>query len=240
MKTAPASDPITRGAASDRDLSAWEPASVELHEVVRSLGRGAGKRLVLDGLSDAIAAGRMTAVIGRSGAGKTTLLRIVAGLDVPDSGEVVLDGVPLHDRSAEDLAWLRRQRIGYLPQEPLPVPFLSAVENVTLVLALRGWQADAARRRATIVLARVGLGDRSGQRVARLSAGERQRVALARALASARGLLIVDEPTSRLDRVNAAMVAELLVAAAASDRQTVICATHDADVIRCADEVIAL
>jgi putative ABC transport system ATP-binding protein len=120
------------------------------------------------------------------------------------------------------------------------VGFLSAEENVVLALRLRGWSTAAAVRRATIVLAWVGLSDRARQRVARLSAGEAQRVALARALASARGLLIVDEPTSRLDEAGATAIAELLASASASDRQTVVCATHDPLLITHADEVIAL
>jgi putative ABC transport system ATP-binding protein len=195
---------------------------------------------VIKCLSCTVAPGSLTAVTGRSGAGKTTLLRILAGLDVLEHGELLLDGEPLAASSAERRAQLRRRRIGYLPQDPLPVPFLSATENVVLSLALRGWSANAAGERATVVLARLGLEERSRQRVWRLSAGERQRIALARALASARGLLIVDEPTSRLDRANATRVALLLAGAAAGDGQTVICATHDPDVIRTADEIIEL
>jgi ABC-type lipoprotein export system ATPase subunit len=111
---------------------------------------------------------------------------------------------------------------------------------VVLALQLRGWPARAARERAAAVLSRVGLADRARQRVARLSAGETQRVALARALAAARGLLIVDEPTSRLDRANAVAVADLLAEAADLDRQTVICATHDPEVIARAGAVMGL
>ncbi len=218
----------------------WDPASVELHGVTRSRGRGAARRQVLDELSMTVAQGRMTVVTGRSGTGKTTLLRLLGGLDVPDSGEVVIDGRRLEQCDAEERAALRRERIGYLPQQPSPVGFLSAHENVVLSLRLRGWDIDEAAERAAIVLAHVGLADRARQRVERLSAGEGQRVALARALASARGLVIVDEPTSRLDEGNAGAVAEMLAAAAAQDGQTVICATHDPEVIRHADEVVAL
>ena len=152
----------------------------------------------------------------------------------------MIDGRRLEQCDAEERAALRRERIGYLPQQPSPVGFLSAHENVVLSLRLRGWDIDEAAERAAIVLAHVGLADRARQRVERLSAGEGQRVALARALASARGLVIVDEPTSRLDEVNAGAVAEMLAAAAAEDGQTVICATHDPEVIRHADEVVAL
>ncbi len=107
-------------------------------------------------------------------------------------------------------------------------------------LRVRGWDRGEATARTAVVLALVGLADRARQRVARLSAGEAQRVALARALASARGLLIVDEPTSRLDEANATNVADLLAATAASDGQTVICATHDEQVIERADAVVTL
>ena len=159
---------------------------------------------------------------------------------MPDSGELLIDGRPLAPLGPEQLAALRRQRIGYLPQEPSPVGFLSAEENVVLALALRDWLPAQAAERATVVLARLGLSERTRQRVARLSAGEAQRVALARALACARGLLIVDEPTSRLDREHAVRVAELLSRAAYEDQQTVVCATHDPEVIRYADELVAL
>jgi putative ABC transport system ATP-binding protein len=182
----------------------------------------------------------MTAITGRSGAGKTTLLKLVAGLDRPSSGQIMLDGQPLDDCDGEQLASLRRQRIGYLSQEPAPIEFLSAEENVVLTLRMRGWDADAAARRAAETLAKVGLADRARQRVHRLSAGEAQRLALARALAGARGLLIADEPTSRQDEANARAVAALLGAAAHEEGQTVICATHDPAVIRHADKAVAL
>jgi ABC-type lipoprotein export system ATPase subunit len=218
----------------------WERSSVELRSLHRSRGRGARRRNVIGDLTREFPAGRMTAVTGRSGSGKTTLLRLIAGIDAPDSGELLLDRHALQALDAEQRASIRRARVGYLPQEPSPVAFLSAEENVVLALRLRGWGANAAARRATVVLAWVGLSDRARQRVARLSAGEAQRVALARALASARGLLVVDEPTSRLDQAGAATIAELLAAAAVYDHQTVICATHDPQVIRHADEVLAL
>jgi putative ABC transport system ATP-binding protein len=182
----------------------------------------------------------MTAITGRSGTGKTTLLKLVAGLDRPSSGQVMLDGHPLGDRDGEQLASLRRERIGYLSQEPAPIGFLSAEENAVLALRIRGWDAPAAARRVAEALTRAGLAERARQRVHRLSAGEAQRLALARALASARGLLIVDEPTSRQDENNARAVAALLAAAAHEEGQTVICATHDPAVIGQADKVVAL
>ena len=218
----------------------WVPVQVGLCSVARTYGHGLTSRDVLGGFTHDFAPGRMTAITGRSGAGKTTLLKLVAGLDRPSSGQVMLDGHSLGDRNGEQLASLRRERIGYLPQEPVPIGFLSAEENTVLVLRIRGWDADAAAERTARALTRAGLADRARQRVHRLSAGEAQRLALARALASARGLLIVDEPTSRQDENNARAVAALLAAAAHEEGQTVICATHDPAVIRQADKVVVL
>jgi ABC-type lipoprotein export system ATPase subunit len=218
----------------------WVPAQVGLCSVARTYGYGLTSRDVLGGLTHDFVPGQMTAITGRSGAGKTTLLKLVAGLDRPSSGQVMLDGHSLGDCNGEQLASLRRERIGYLPQEPVPIGFLSAEENTVLVLRIRGWDADAAAERAARTLTRAGLADRARQRVRRLSAGEAQRLALARALASARGLLIVDEPTSRQDENNARAVAALLAAAAHDEGQTVICATHDPAVIRQADKVVVL
>ncbi len=218
----------------------WAPAEVELIAVSRRFRQGPGETTVIDDLTHGFAPGALTAVTGRSGTGKTTLLRILAGLDVPDHGEVRVDGHPLTSGDAEALAALRRRRIGYMAQEGTPIAFLSALENVLLALRVRGWSAEAAASRAHAVLAALGLGPRAEQRVARLSSGETQRVALARAVACARGLLIVDEPSSRLDETGAREVAERLVRAAADDGQTVICATHDPELIRRADQVLSL
>jgi len=226
-------------AVSDPEDRRPSPAArVELRAVGRGYGHGRMRRDVVRELTWSFPPGRLTAVTGRSGSGKTTLLRMIAGLDRPDAGVLLIDGQPL-DGDRERLASLRRERVGYLPQEPWPVSFLSAAENVALALRVRGWSQDAAADRAATALARVGLADRARQRVGRLSAGEIQRVALARALASARGLLLIDEPTSRLDSEAAAEVAALL-ARAAETGQTVVCATHDPQVVKAADEVLAL
>jgi ABC-type lipoprotein export system ATPase subunit len=236
----PSPAPPAAPEAPPRPPESWTPAKVELWDVARSFGRGLTRRHVLGRLTHEFAPGRMTAVTGRSGAGKTTLLKLVAGLERATSGQVMLDGHRLGDLDAEQLASLRRQRIGYLSQEPAPIDFLSAEENTALILRIRGWDADTAAERAATALTRAGLADRARQRAGRLSAGEAQRLALARALASARGLLIVDEPTSRQDEANARAVAALLAAAAHQDGQTVICSTHDPAVIGQADHVVAL
>jgi ABC-type lipoprotein export system ATPase subunit len=234
-------DAVTAPAGvSHRRPSAWSPAAVQLRDVIRTRGHGRAQRTVLHRLTLCLPAGRVTAVAGASGSGKTTLLRLVAGLDRPDSGTILLDAHDLSTADAESRAALRRRRIGYLAQEPTPVGFLSAEENIVLTLRARGWPEDDARAQAATALARVGLADRARQRASRLSAGEAQRLALARAVASARGLLIVDEPTSRLDEANATLTAELLRAAAREDGQTVLCATHDERLLALADIVLDL
>ncbi len=216
------------------------PARVRLEAVKRTLGRGSARRTVIDGLTLEFAPGVLTLVVGPSGAGKTTLLELVALLEVPTSGELRLDGHALGALDPEQRAALRRARVGYLAQEPVPVGFLSAEENVSLALRIRGRPAAEASAAARVALAAVGLDELRRQRVARLSAGEAQRAALARALACAHGLLVVDEPTSRLDAGNAAAVARLLRQAADRHGHTVVCATHDPALIHHADRIVQL
>jgi putative ABC transport system ATP-binding protein len=211
-----------------------------LTAVTRGYGDGPRERLIISGFSHCFAAGTFTVVTGRSGSGKTTLLRLVAGLTRPQQGHIAIDGLALATLDAEQLAAVRRQRIGYISQDPMPAAFLSALETIVVALSLRGWSEDLAAQRARRVLELVGLSEPAEQRSSRLSAGEIQRLALARGLAGARGLLLVDEPTSHLDEANARRVAALLARAASRDEQTVICATHDPAVIAEATDVVAL
>jgi ABC-type lipoprotein export system ATPase subunit len=222
-----------------RSETPWEPARVALRSLTRSYGRGPQQRTVLRDMSHDFLRRGLTVVAGRSGSGKTTLLRLIAGLDLPDAGEVLIDSQPLTGLDREQLAGLRRRRIGYMPQEPATVDFLSALENVVLTMRVRGAEPGRAARMATGLLSALGLAERQDQRVHRLSAGEVQRVALARAMAAARGLLLLDEPTSRLDETNAELVASLIRRVAAHG-QTVICATHDPALTEQADQVLVV
>jgi ABC-type lipoprotein export system ATPase subunit len=216
------------------------PPAAELRAVRKAYGSGRSARVVLDGLDATFAAGRLTAVTGRSGSGKSTLLRLLAGLEAPDGGDVLVAGEPLAGRDRAALAALRRARIGVVGQELGLVPFLGALENVVLALELRGVPRAEAGHRASAWLERLGLSQRLDQRVIRLSAGERQRVALARALASEPAIVLVDEPTSRLDEANAALVAGLLAEIAHDQAAAIVCATHEPRLRAAADAELAL
>ncbi len=195
--------------------------------LAKTHGRGSSATEVFRDLSVEFSAGELSAVTGPSGSGKSTLLHLLAGLDLPSEGEVVVAGTPLAGLDATGRAHLRRSHIGLVTQGTDLVPFLSAQESVELALALRGVARNEAAIRATATLAAVGLGPLAGQRVARLSMGERQRVALARALAAQPALLLADEPTARLDEANARAVGILFAELAAKTATAIVCATHD-------------
>jgi putative ABC transport system ATP-binding protein len=179
-------------------------------------------------------------VTGPSGSGKSTLLNLLAGLELPSEGEVMVLGevVSSLDRSAR--AALRRSRLGVVAQDTSLVPFLSARENVELALATRGLPKDRAASAADEALDSVGLAELGGQRVARLSMGERQRVAIARAVAARPKLLLADEPTARLDAANALAIGTRLSRLVEEVGTTIVCATHDPLVIDQADEELEL
>jgi ABC-type lipoprotein export system ATPase subunit len=199
-----------------------------------------GRRSIFDGLHAGFHRGVMSAVIGRSGSGKSTLLAMLAGLERPDAGEVRVLGRPLSDLDRGGLAGLRRSAVAYVGQEPGLVGFLSAAENVALTLTLRGVDERSADERARVALAQIGLGARLDQHASRLSAGERQRVAIARALAAGADVVLMDEPTSRLDQANAESVAALLAEAAGARNAAVVCATHDPLLVEAAGRRLVL
>ncbi|HSS81474.1 MAG TPA: ATP-binding cassette domain-containing protein [Gaiellaceae bacterium] len=215
-------------------VPAGAPVAV-LRGVVKTHGHGAAAARVFAGLDAEFPGARLTAVTGPSGSGKTTLLHLLAGLDLPDAGEVLVGDTAVNalDRTAR--AELRRHEVALVPQQSGLVPFLSARENVELGQEIRGLDGDPHE-----VLASVGLAERAGQRVSRLSAGEQVRVAVARALAARPALLLVDEPTARLDQANALRLAALLTTLARETGAAVVCATHDPVVLEQADAELAL
>jgi ABC-type lipoprotein export system ATPase subunit len=202
------------------------------------LARRYGETTVFENLALELHGGRLHALTGPSGSGKTTLLHLLAGLEIPDAGSVTVDGVELTALDRAERAALRREKIAYVGQQAGLVPHLSALENVELVLALRG--LEGGRIAALSALEAVGLAERATQRVARLSQGERARVAIARAIVVKPVLLLADEPTSRLDGANAISVAILLGRLARDTGAAVACATHDPLVIEQAESQIRL
>jgi putative ABC transport system ATP-binding protein len=192
-----------------------------------------GLLTIVDDVSLTIAAGESVAVSGPSGAGKSTLLALLAGLDVPSRGRVLLDGQDLTQLDEDGRARLRAQRVGFVFQSFHLIPALTALENVMLPLELAG-RADA-RRSAAATLVGVGLGERTGHYPRQLSGGEQQRVAIARAFVTRPAVLFADEPTGNLDTVTGARVGQLLFELNANAHTTLVLVTHDRELAaRCA------
>jgi putative ABC transport system ATP-binding protein len=233
-------DGRTVAAARPRRLPADGATVAELRRVRKLFGSGRYTAEVFAGFSARLSESRFTVVTGPSGSGKSTLLNLLAGLELPSDGEVVVLGevVSSLDRSAR--AALRRTRLGVIAQDAGLVPFLSARENVELTLAARGLPRAGAAAAADEALVAVGLAELAGQRVERLSMGERQRVAIARAVAARPEVILADEPTARLDAANALEIGALLARLVEERGATIVCATHDPLVIEQADEELAL
>jgi putative ABC transport system ATP-binding protein len=192
-----------------------------------------GPLTIVEGVSFDIAAGESVAITGPSGAGKSTLLALLAGLDLPTTGTVWLDGVDLTTLDEDGRARLRAQRVGFVFQSFHLIPALTALENVMLPLELAG--SSDARAAAKETLARVGLQARTGHYPRQLSGGEQQRVAIARAFVTRPAVLFADEPTGNLDTVTGARVGELLFELNANAHTTLVLVTHDAPLgARCA------
>jgi peptide/nickel transport system ATP-binding protein/energy-coupling factor transport system ATP-binding protein len=235
---APLPAPAVARVAPPRPSQGSHVDVVALTDVSRSFGEGADLRPVLCSVSARISAGTLTALVGRSGTGKSTLLHLIAGLIHPDSGAITVVGTRIDQLDQADAAAVRRSHIAMVTQDVGLVPFLSPTENVTMAMAIRNAPVDS--ELAMDTLRSVNLDGRATHLVENLSAGERQRAALARALASKPAVLLVDEPTSRLDRPNARAIADLLVEICHAHGTAVICATHDQEIVNRADAVIDL
>jgi putative ABC transport system ATP-binding protein len=192
-----------------------------------------GSLTIVDDVSLEIVSGESVAVTGASGAGKSTLLALLAGLDLPSSGRVFLEGQDLTRLDEDGRARLRAQRVGFVFQSFHLIPALTALENVMLPLELGG-HADA-RRTAAATLAAIGLGGRTGHYPRQLSGGEQQRVAIARAFVTRPAVLFADEPTGNLDTATGARIGELLFELNADAHTTLVLVTHDRELAgRCA------
>ena len=214
------------------------PSSLECRRVTRRLQSGNVALTVLDGIDLQIAQGEVVAIVGPSGSGKSTLLGLLAGLDRPSEGSVLVAGRELAKLDEDALALMRRDQLGFVFQSFQLLPNLTARENVLLPLELHRVANAAAR--ADDMLARVGLQERGHHYPAQLSGGEQQRVALARAFAPEPRILLADEPTGNLDPNTGRKVLELLLSLRESVGSTLVIVTHDERVAGRADRVIRL
>lgn len=193
----------------------------------------------LDNVSFTVSDGELVAVIGKSGAGKSTLLNIVACLDTPTSGSVILDGEEISSASEKKRAAVRMNKLGIVTQTPLLVEEISAVENVKLPLVLKKLKMSECNQKAANLLKSVGLEGKIEQTVKTLSGGEKQRVSIARALASDPKIILADEPTGNLDTENASAVFNIPKNVAKLGI-TVIVVTHDVDIAGMCDRILEL
>jgi len=213
-------------------------AVVSARGLVKTYGKGDATVRALAGVDLDVAPARFTAVMGPSGSGKSTLMHLMAGLDTPTAGSVLVDGVDLARLSDRKLTQLRRDRIGFVFQSFNLVPTLTARENIELPSMLAGRKVD--RRWLDRVVRTTGLGDRLRHRPSELSGGQQQRVAVARALAAKPAVVFADEPTGNLDSRSGADVLGFLRDAVDSDGQTIVMVTHDPNAASYADEVVFL
>lgn len=200
-------------------------ALIELKDVHYRVPVDSGELTIISGAQLSVQPKEKLAIVGRSGSGKSTLLALMAGLEVPTSGEVSLFGTPLSKASEDERAKLRARQVGFIFQNFQLMPSMTALENVLMPLEL--FQIDQAREKAEAALANVGLSHRAGHRPTALSGGEQQRVAIARALVTEPKILFADEPTGSLDEETAHDVQQLLFELNDRLETTLILVTHD-------------
>jgi len=219
------SDSISQTALSFQNVS-------KVYETAES-----GSRSVLEDLTFDVTRGETVAIVGRSGSGKSTLLNLAAGIDVPTGGEVSLFDRPLSQLSDEERTLLRRDNVGLIFQFFHLIQHLTVRDNVALPAMISGEKPREFDARVDSLLDRVGLGDRSEDRVQKLSGGEMQRVAICRALLMKPSLLLADEPTGNLDDENGGRVMELMMALAREEGMTLVYVTHSREFAELADQV---
>ena len=214
--------------------------AVEIAGLTKIYGQGHTEVVALADASLTVAPGELVAVIGPSGSGKTTMLTAIGLVNEPTRGKIVLDGTLVADDGwvpGLDLARIRREKLGFIFQAHNLIPFLTAIENVKVALALNGVTGGEARSRATELMEKLGLGDRLDNHPSALSGGEMQRVAIARALANRPKVILADEPTAALDTANGKNVMALLRQLAREQRSAIIVVTHDLRMVEDFDRI---
>jgi putative ABC transport system ATP-binding protein len=211
---------------------------LDVRDLTKSYPTGAGHLTVLRNVSLVLAQRATCSILGPSGSGKSTLLGLAAGLDLPTSGSVLLNGIALAEISEDERARVRNEHVGFVFQNFQLIPTLTALENVTVPMELRGDRR--ARALAFDLLRRVGLGERSDHYPAQLSGGEQQRVALARAFINRPKILLADEPTGNLDAETSRSVIEIMLELNRNAGTALVLVTHDPEVARLTERTIRL
>jgi putative ABC transport system ATP-binding protein len=215
-------------------------AILEARDLTKRYPVGETELEALRGVSLSVERGEFVAIMGTSGSGKSTMLHLLGGLDLPTSGEVILDGASISTLDEEHRTLMRREKTGFVFQFFNLVPLLTVAENVALPFLVAGDPATRHRSRVDELLGLVGLADKADHRPDQLSAGEQQRVALARALATGPAILLADEPTGNLDYTTGAEILDLLWDSAERLGQTIVLVTHDARAAAYADRVLVV
>ncbi|MEI7731873.1 MAG: ABC transporter ATP-binding protein [Verrucomicrobiota bacterium] len=214
--------------------------AVQAENIHKSYVLGATAVGALRGVDLSVMRGEFVALMGPSGCGKTTLLNLIGALDTPSRGTLRVDGVALETLSEDQLADLRRDRIGVVFQFYNLIPTLSARENIEIPMQFKGLDRERRRERSLALLARVGLKDRAEHKPAELSGGEQQRVSIARALANQPALVLLDEPTGDLDSATGKEIMALLRDLNQQEKVTMVVATHDNLIAEASSRVVRL
>lgn len=212
---------------------------IELVNVGKTYKQGTREIRAIRSISLGIRKGEFLSIMGPSGSGKSTLLNLIGGLDQPTTGEIFLDGIPLHGIPDDALTLIRRKRVGFIFQFFNLLPMLTALENVGLPLLIDGQSLTRIRRKAGGLLKQMGLGERAGHRPEQLSGGEMQRVAISRALIADPAVLLADEPTGNLDSQASEEIFTLLKTLNEKG-QTIVMVTHNPKAAACGSRLITL
>lgn len=211
---------------------------LKVEDLCKVYGKGENQVVALDHVSLTIEKGKFTAIIGSSGSGKSTLLHIIAGVDVPTSGKVYLDGQDVYAQSNEKLAIFRRRQVGLIYQFHNLIPTLNVVENITLPILMDRRKVN--KKRLNELLDLLGLKERKTHLPNQLSGGQQQRVSIGRALMNAPAVMLADEPTGSLDSRNGHEIIKLLKESNKKYNQTLIIVTHDERIALQADRIIGI
>lgn len=220
------------------EYSSGKNILVRAHGVEKTFVNGANVTRALKGIDLEIFRGEYICVMGPSGSGKSTFFNMIGGLDSPTAGRVFIDEVDMAQLNAKELAFLRCRKIGYVFQSYNLNTVMTALDNVTLPMIFGGMHPDDARKRGHLLLDKVGLGERWSHRPKEMSGGQQQRVAIARSLANNPSLLLCDEPTANLDFKTGKEVHKILYELNKNEGVTIICATHDWEMLSVSDRMI--